>query len=105
MTPDQIIGHLIRDARRRKGIRQHQLAAAAGMQQNTVHQWEAGKRPISLDTLVRVAAALGVSPETLMPTQRDIMLTKAAAALAVREGGPDQTPSDENKISEGDKMR
>lgn len=72
MTPDQITGHLIRDARRRKGIRQHQLAAAIDVQQNTVHQWEAGKRAVSLDMLMRVAAALGVRPATLVPTQRDI---------------------------------
>lgn len=72
MTPDQITGHLIRDARRGKGIRQRQLAALVGVRQNTIHQWESGKRPISLDRLMRVAAALGVSPATLFPTQQDI---------------------------------
>ena len=65
-TPDQAmlrIAELVREARARAGLRQDELAFAAGVSTRLVHSIEAGKPTVRVDGLVRVIAALGLTLE------------------------------------------
>lgn len=53
----------VRRARHEQGLRQDQLALAAGVSVRAVHQIEAGKPTTRLDILERVLNALGLSLE------------------------------------------
>ena len=52
------IGGLIRDARKHRGLTQHQLADVLGTSQSAVHRIEAGNQNLSLDMVTRIAEAL-----------------------------------------------
>lgn len=53
------VARLIRDARRRAGLTQAEVARRAGTSQPTVAAYEAGSRSPSVDTLERLLAATG----------------------------------------------
>lgn len=53
-------------ARRRMGVTQEALAAMAGLHRQTVYLLENGRRSPGLDTIVRLADALGVDACTLL---------------------------------------
>lgn len=55
------IGRRVRQGREALGLRQDELALAAGVSTRAVHQIEAGKPTSRLDTLERVLAALGLT--------------------------------------------
>jgi len=61
------IGRRVRDARKELGLRQEELAIAAGVSTRAVHQIEHGKASSRLDVLSRVLAVLGL---TLTVTDR-----------------------------------
>lgn len=69
--PDETTGHLIRDARKRRGMTQRQLGAAIDCGQASIARFESGTRAVSLETLLAIAAALKVRPATLMPRVAD----------------------------------
>ena len=87
---------VLRDARRRSGLSQAALAAAAGTSQATVSAYESGRKAPSLATLDRLLAATGhplaidraprVTSDTVLArtarTLRDVL--DLAAALPVR---------------------
>ncbi|WP_392508924.1 UDP-N-acetylglucosamine 1-carboxyvinyltransferase [Naumannella halotolerans] len=52
------IGSLIRDARKHRGLTQHQLAEVLGTSQSAIHRIEAGNQNLSLDMVGRIARAL-----------------------------------------------
>jgi transcriptional regulator with XRE-family HTH domain len=54
-----ITGHLIRQARRRSGLTQEDLATRVATTQSAVARWEAGGSTPSLETLRRVVEACG----------------------------------------------
>ncbi|MEM9442285.1 MAG: type II toxin-antitoxin system Y4mF family antitoxin [Pseudomonadota bacterium] len=58
MTPEEI-GKTIRDARRAQGLRQDQLAAAAGVGVRFLVELEAGKPTAQIGKTLSVLAALG----------------------------------------------
>ena len=57
------IGRRVREAREALGLRQDELALAAGVSTRTVHQVESGKPTSRLDTLEHVLGALGLRLE------------------------------------------
>lgn len=57
------IGLRVRDARDALGLRQDELALAAGVSTRLVHEIERGKPTSQLDGLVRVLGALGLTLE------------------------------------------
>lgn len=61
-----LVGTRIKTARLRAKLKQSDLAAAIGTGQSYIVGVEAGETNITLRTLARVAAALGVSPMTLL---------------------------------------
>jgi hypothetical protein len=52
-------GSLLREARRRAGLSQTELARRAGVPQSTVSEYEGGRREPALRTLTRLVAATG----------------------------------------------
>jgi transcriptional regulator with XRE-family HTH domain len=60
MTWTTTLGRRIRQLRRRRGLSQAALAAAAGLSRIYVAKLEAGERAPSLRALARIARALGV---------------------------------------------
>ena len=53
-------GQLIREARRRAGLTQAQLAARAGTAQPAIARWESGRTAVSLDDVVRLIRLCGL---------------------------------------------
>lgn len=54
------IGASVRQAREKLGMRQDELALAAGVSTRAIHQIESGKPTSRLDTVFPVLAALGL---------------------------------------------
>lgn len=54
-------GSIIRDARRRAGLTQDQLARRLGTSQSAIARWESGAVSPTLETLSRVVEACGLS--------------------------------------------
>src|SRR5881392_3877072 len=52
------IGNLIRDARKHRGLTQHQLAELLGTSQSAVNRIEKGHQNLSLEMLARIGSAL-----------------------------------------------
>ena len=59
-------GEKIREARRKRGLTQVELADAAGLRQSAVSMIERGRIEPSLATLHSLAAALGCRPAKLL---------------------------------------
>ena len=55
-----VAGQLIREARRRAGLSQEELARRAGVQQPAIARWERGRTEPSLATLLRLAEECGL---------------------------------------------
>lgn len=45
----------LEEIRKKRGVTQHELANLMGVRQNTISQWESGKRNPSIPRLVRLA--------------------------------------------------
>ncbi len=56
----EVAGELIRDIRRRSGLRQAELARRAGLPRSVVSAYEHGRRQPGVDALARLAAAAGM---------------------------------------------
>jgi methanogenic corrinoid protein MtbC1/DNA-binding XRE family transcriptional regulator len=65
------LGRRVRDLRLRKGWTQEQLAESARVTRVCIVAVEGGKQNVSMDIVVRLANALGVSPEALMSDDRE----------------------------------
>jgi transcriptional regulator with XRE-family HTH domain len=56
----------VRNARERAGLDATELAARAGLEPSAYEAIERGERELELDTIVQIAAALGVSGAELL---------------------------------------
>ena len=63
-------GLIIYDVRIQKGMTQRELARSSGIPQPNLSRIEKGRQDLSLTTLVRIAAALGVAPARFLETPR-----------------------------------
>lgn len=61
----QLVVRRLREAREKVRISQMDLSFLAGLSQNQVNCIESGKRNPTLNTLLRLCAALGISPARL----------------------------------------
>lgn len=61
----------IKEMRERRGITQAQFAALTGVRQNTVSQWESGKRHPSSLLLSELADVLGCTVDELLGRGRE----------------------------------
>lgn len=57
----------LKDARRKRGFTQEQLAARSGLSQSMIARIEGGDRSYSMGSLQKLAKALGLSPKSLIP--------------------------------------
>ena len=66
-------GRVIERLRRERGLSQEKLALAAELNRTFVWRIERGEQNPSLDSLFRLAEALGVAPEDLVVTTKDAL--------------------------------
>lgn len=66
----QAFGAAARSLRRERGIAQAAFAARAGLDRGYYGAIERGELNVTLDTLVKVAAGLGVRPSTVLRRAR-----------------------------------
>ena len=78
------VGARVREARKRANLSQTDLAKLIGTGQSYVFQIEAGEANVTLKTLARVAAAVGLSPSALLPGE-DLKQLSAMLHAAIRE--------------------
>ena len=73
------IGSRVRELRLDAGMTQEQLAAAARVTRVCIVAVEGGKQNVSMDIVVRIAGALGVSPERLLVSHARAAVTGRGA--------------------------
>jgi len=71
-------GDLIREARRRAGLTQAELAASAGTTQSGIARWESGRTAVSLDDVVRLVRLCGFDLELMLLPRDDSDISQAA---------------------------
>jgi transcriptional regulator with XRE-family HTH domain len=71
-------GNLIREARRRAGITQAELAARAGTAQPAIARWESGRTAVSLDDVRRLVRLCGLDLEVMLIARDDSDVAQAA---------------------------
>ena len=86
MTPAEI-GRIVRAARRAQGLRQDQLAGAAGVGVRFLSELERGKPTVRLEKMIAVLDALGCSLHVEMPSGGAAPPDEAGGRRAVRGGG------------------
>ncbi len=64
--PKLLFGARLRELRQRAGISQEELAHRAGVDRTYVSSCERGRRNLTLEAIVKFAAALGVKPSELL---------------------------------------
>ncbi|HWQ13885.1 MAG TPA: helix-turn-helix transcriptional regulator [Roseiflexaceae bacterium] len=85
---DEIVGQRLRELRLRQNITQDELARMLGTSRTTITHYEAGRRPMTVSTIVAIAAALKVPPAALLgalagPGGSDDMALLSEPALAL----------------------
>ena len=80
-------GDLIREARRRAGLTQVELASRAATTQSAIARWESGRTAVSLDDVRRLVRLCGFDLELMLVPRDDSDMAQAArlAALSGQE--------------------
>ena len=71
-TTTMELGNIIRQARRRMGLRQIDLARLLKVKQSAVSQWENGTYAPEIDNRIRLAALLHIALHDLLPGAKNI---------------------------------
>ena len=71
-------GDLIREARRRAGLTQAELAVRAGTAQPAIARWESGRTAVSLDDVLRLVRLCGFDLELMLVPRDESDLAQAA---------------------------
>ena len=71
-------GDLIREARRRAGLTQADLAGRAGTAQPAIARWESGRTAVSLDDVRRLVRLCGFDLEVMLVPRDDSDMAQAA---------------------------
>jgi transcriptional regulator with XRE-family HTH domain len=71
-------GQLIREARRRAGLTQTELAARAGTAQPAIARWESGRTGVSLDDVMRLVRLCGLDLQLAITEPDESDLAQAA---------------------------
>ena len=90
------IAERIRKARKEAGLTQKQLGDRMGVSDASITQYESGKRNPKVETLQRIAKALGVGVDVLLRDEISVEITDSPVkqALKKRAEGEDATPED-----------
>lgn len=86
MTPAEI-GRIVRAARRTQGLRQDQLAGAAGVGVRFLSELERGKPTVRLEKMLAVLDTLGCTMRIEMPPGEPSPDREAAPPPVARKGG------------------
>jgi transcriptional regulator with XRE-family HTH domain len=86
-----VAGELIREARRRTGLSQAELARRAGMTRSVLNSYERGRRQPGVDALARVLEAAGLELR-VYPNDQRVAEERAGRALAQVLGLADALP-------------
>ena len=86
MTPKEI-GRIVRTARRAQGLRQDQLAGAAGVGVRFLSEFERGKPTVRLEKMIAVLETLGCTMRIELPPDDSASDREAAAEGPVVPGG------------------
>ena len=70
-------GDLTREARRRAGLTQAELAVLAGTSQSGIARWEAGRTAVSLDDAIRLVRLCGFDLEVMLLPRDDSDMAQA----------------------------
>ncbi|MFG1933341.1 helix-turn-helix transcriptional regulator [Mycobacterium sp. NPDC048908] len=70
-------GNLIREARRRAGLTQAELAEVAGTSQSGIARWESGRTSVSLDDVIRLVRLCGFDLELMLMPHDDSDMAQA----------------------------
>lgn len=68
-----LLGSRIKRLRKNKGMNQAELAEATGVEINTISRYETGANAPSIEQLLNLAEALGVSPMEILPPQDPVL--------------------------------
>lgn len=71
-------GDLIREARRRAGLTQQELASSAGTAQPGIARWESGRTAVSFDDVMRLVRLCGLDLELHIVARDDSDIVQAA---------------------------
>jgi transcriptional regulator with XRE-family HTH domain len=71
-------GDLIREARRRAGLTQAELAVRAGTAQPAIARWESGRTAVSLDDVLRLVRLCGFDLEVMLVPRDESDMAQAA---------------------------
>ncbi len=71
------VGRRIAELRRRAGLSQRELAELLGWTRDIIAHYELGRRELGLERLAAIAAALGVSPATLLAHDDQVLILLA----------------------------
>jgi transcriptional regulator with XRE-family HTH domain len=81
MQSQEVAADLIRQCRRRAGLRQAELARRAGMARSVINAYEHGRRQPSVEALTRILGAAGLELRAA-PTVRRLDDERAGRVLA-----------------------
>lgn len=73
-------GELIKEARRRVGLTQLQLARRMGTGQSVIARWERGERSPTMETILRVAEICGLELQTSLVEREPTGIDRAGLA-------------------------
>jgi transcriptional regulator with XRE-family HTH domain len=93
------LGDRVRELRAGAGLSQGGLAAAAGLSRNTIYRIEADRAPADFQTVVKVAAALGVDAAALMDMKLPLSAKRGKAKQATLEDVLDRLDMIERGVS------
>ena len=82
-TMSSLGGDLIREARRRVGLTQAELADRAGTSQPGIARWESGRTAVSLDDVVRLVRLCGLDVDLALVPRDDSDITQAARLVGL----------------------
>lgn len=84
---DQQVGALLREARLRAGLTQHELATRLAWSPDTLASYETGRRGLRVAQLLEVARALDLPPAALLLSEaQEVTVLRRLGANAERWG-------------------
>jgi transcriptional regulator with XRE-family HTH domain len=78
-------GDLIREARRRAGLTQAELAQRAGTSQPGIARWESGRTAVSLDDVLRLVQLCGFNLEVMLLPRDESDMAQAARLASLTD--------------------
>ena len=85
-------GELLRARRKSAGLTQSQVAERVGLQRTSITNIEKGRQHVLLHQLILLAAAVGATPEELLPRQQAALedLVSASTLVTLRRDNPEE---------------